>query len=56
MSGFWVVFEGEGEEGCAGWSAQLEDGFVGMAVESPTSAWHHGRIFDPDFEATICAD
>ena len=56
MPGLGVVFNGEGEEGCARWSAKLEDSLVGVAVEASPSAWHDGGVFDPDLEAAVCAN
>ena len=53
MSGFGVVLYGEGEEGRAGWGAELEDCFIGMAVESTAAAGEDGWVFDPDFEASV---
>jgi hypothetical protein len=50
------VGEGEGEEGGAGWGAQLPDGLVAMGVEAAALTWREGRVFDPESELAVGAD
>ena len=51
-----VVLYGEGEEGRARRGAQLEYGFVAVAIESSASAGRNGRVLDPDLESAVGAN
>jgi hypothetical protein len=56
VSCLWIVLDGEGEEGGARGGAEFENRFVAVGIETSASPWNDGWVFNPDFEASVCAN